>query len=187
MKLKKYEGNPILRPNKKNSWEDMCVLNPGVIYDDKTEQLVMLYRTGGDEYAHYIRLGKAVSKDGFNFRRCSDKPAMDVYPDEPDGGCLEDARIVKIDDIDYITYAARTWYPGRYWIGPERYYKEYDQVEKSLMTPHYVHTNKTVTYLAMTRDFEHFKRLGRITDSRVDNRDVMVFPELIGGKYVRIS
>lgn len=187
MQLKRFEGNPILKPNPENQWENLCVLNPGVIYDEQSKLFIMLYRAGGDEYEHYIRLGKAVSKDGFHFERTSDLPNFDVDPDDADGGCIEDPRIVKIEDIYYITYASRPWYPGRYWIGPERYYKEYDQVEKSLATPKFIHTNYTVSYLAMTRDFEHYKRLGRITDSRIDDRDVYLFPEKVNGKYVRIS
>ena len=29
MKLKKYEGNPILSPNPENYWESLVVCNPG--------------------------------------------------------------------------------------------------------------------------------------------------------------
>ena len=49
MKLKKYEGNPILSPNPKNVWEEKCVLNPAVIYDEKNEKFVMLYRAAGNK------------------------------------------------------------------------------------------------------------------------------------------
>ena len=31
MKFNKYAGNPILKPNEANAWENLCVLNPGVI------------------------------------------------------------------------------------------------------------------------------------------------------------
>ncbi|MCK7487521.1 MAG: hypothetical protein MZU97_19930 [Bacillus subtilis] len=37
--------------------------------------------------------------------------------------------------------------------------------------------NNTVTYLAITQDFKTYKKLGRMTDSRVDDRDVFLFPE----------
>ncbi len=186
-KFQKYKNNPILRPHPDHQWENLCVLNPGVIYDEANQEFVMLYRAGGDEFEHYIRLGKAVSKDGFCFTRCSDKPNFDVDVNDADGGCVEDPRIVKMDDIYYITYASRAYYPGKYWIGPEKYYAQYDQVEKSLETPRFIHKNSTVTYLAMTRDFETYKRLGRITDARKDNRDVILFPEKVNGKYVRLS
>lgn len=44
-----------------------------------------------------------------------------------------------------------------------------------------------MTHLAMSEDLIHYKKLGRITDSRVDNRDVLLFPEKIGGKFVQLS
>jgi predicted GH43/DUF377 family glycosyl hydrolase len=43
--------------------------------------------------------------------------------------------------------------------------------------------NLTTSGLAITRDFKSFLRAGRVTDPRVDNRDVMLFPEKIKGKY----
>ena len=30
MKFTKYENNPILKPNPKNQWEELCVLNPAL-------------------------------------------------------------------------------------------------------------------------------------------------------------
>ena len=34
MKLKKFEGNPILSPSEKNDWESLVTCNPGVFYDN---------------------------------------------------------------------------------------------------------------------------------------------------------
>ncbi len=42
MKLQKYVNNPILKPNPNNQWEERCVLNPAVIYDEANEEFVML-------------------------------------------------------------------------------------------------------------------------------------------------
>ena len=67
MKLKKYEKNPIIAPNPANAWENLVTCNPGVIYDDG--RFYMLYRAAGDDKEHVIRLGLAVSENGFNFRR----------------------------------------------------------------------------------------------------------------------
>ena len=47
MKFKKYEGNPILRPNPERTWESLCVLNPAVVYDEDREEFVMVYRCAG--------------------------------------------------------------------------------------------------------------------------------------------
>ena len=69
MKLKKYEKNPIIAPNPANAWENLVTCNPGVIYDDG--RFYMLYRAAGDDKEHVIRLGLAVSENGFDFRRYS--------------------------------------------------------------------------------------------------------------------
>lgn len=44
MKLTKYLQNPILKPNPDNDWEERCVLNPAVVYDESRNKFVMLYR-----------------------------------------------------------------------------------------------------------------------------------------------
>ena len=67
MKLKKYEGNPILSPNPLCDWESFCVLNPAVVYDEKQKLFVMIYRAAGGESKHIIRLGLATSEDGIHF------------------------------------------------------------------------------------------------------------------------
>ena len=72
MKLKKYEKNPIIAPNPANAWENLVTCNPGVIYDDG--RFYMLYRAAGDDKEHVIRLGLAVSENGFDFRRVGDSP-----------------------------------------------------------------------------------------------------------------
>ena len=70
MKLKKFEGNPILSPLDSNDWESLVTCNPGVVYDNGT--FYMLYRAAGNDAEHVIRLGLATSKDGFHFARVSD-------------------------------------------------------------------------------------------------------------------
>ena len=180
MKLKKYEGNPILKANPKNDWESLCVLNPAAWYEDGT--FYLLYRAAGNDKTHFIHLGLATSKDGYNFTRCFDHPVFSPDTNGSDGGCIEDPRIVKFGDTYYVTYAARAYAPGQYWA------KDW----KSTYTPpteapHFIAKNNTLTHLALTKDFINYKRLGRITDSRLDNRDVILFPEKVNGKYVLLS
>jgi len=52
VKLKRYEGNPILSPNPANGWEDLAVFNPAAWYDEDTKQVLLLYRAAeaGPEY-----------------------------------------------------------------------------------------------------------------------------------------
>lgn len=158
MKLKKYEKNPIIAPNPANAWENLVTCNPGVIYDDG--RFYMLYRAAGDDKEHVIRLGLAVSENGFDFRRVGDSPVFGPSADGPDGGCVEDPRIVKFDNEFYITYAYRAHAPGQYWTFA------HDVVrlpQCGAYAPAAMAQNLGNTGLAVTSDFRNFRRLGRLT------------------------
>lgn len=181
MKLKKYENNPILRPNPINDWESLVVCNPGVWYEDGV--FYMLYRAAGDDEKHVIQLGLATSTDGFNFKRESDKPVFSPTEEGPDSGCVEDPRIVKFDDYYYVTYAFRPYPPGQYWKF------DHDVVLRPKCGEHapvFLRENMGNTALAVTKDFRNFTRLGRITEPSLDDRDVILFPEKIDGKYAML-
>ncbi len=157
MELKRHDKNPILKPIKKNKWESGAVFNCGAVYEGGSVSL--LYRAIG-EYENYIsRLGYATSKDGVNFKR-NDKPVFEPLEEYEKWGC-EDPRITKIGNKFYITYAALSK-PVMEGGGPPR------------------------TALASTTDFIHFKRHGIITHKGADDRDVVLFPEKINGKYVML-
>ena len=179
MKLKKFEGNPIVSPNPDNPWENLVTCNPGVIYDGG--KFRMLYRAAGDDEDHVIRFGLAESEDGFHFTRVSDRPVFGPSADGPDGGCVEDPRIVKFGKFFYVTYAFRPYPPGRYWTfaHDEVRYPESDEYSPKAWAMSLGNTG-----LAMTKDFRSFQRLGRLTSPMLDDRDVILFPEKIGGKYV---
>lgn len=193
MKLTKCKINPILSPNPSNAWEERCVLNPAVIYDDKREKFVMLYRTAGNDKRHQIVFGLAESDDGVHFNRMSDEPIFRPNSNEPDGGCVEDPRLTKIGDLYYLTYAAHAYAPGQYWLEPyiegvtkpPMYLDETDV--RGEVLPFLAETNITASYLAITKDFRTYKKLGRVTEATVDDRDVVLFPQTINGKYVFIT
>ena len=193
MKLTKCEINPILSPNEANEWEGRCVLNPAVTYDEERQKFVMLYRAAGNDKRHQIVFGLAESDDGVHFERVSDEPVFRPNHDEPEGGCVEDPRITKLGDLYYITYAARAYAPGQYWLEPyiegvtkaPMFLDETDV--RGEVLPTFAKDNITVSYLAVTKDFKTYKKLGRITESAIDDRDVVLFPQTIDGKYVLIT
>lgn len=181
MRLKKFEGNPILSPLETNDWEALVTCNPGVYYDDGI--FYMLYRAAGNDEEHVIRLGLATSKDGFHFERASSEPAFTPSSDGPDSGCVEDPRIVKFDNEYYITYAYRPIAPGQYW----KY--AHDEIlvpECGSFAPTAFARNLGNTGLAVTTDFQNFRRLGRLTSPVLDDRDVILFPEKIKGQFVML-
>ncbi|MEP1779826.1 hypothetical protein [Reichenbachiella sp.] len=182
MKLKKNSENPILSPNPNNSWENLAVCNPGAWYEDG--KFYLLYRAAGDDEDHLIHFGLAVSDDGFTFKRVSDQPVFSPSSDGPDAGCVEDARIVKFDDYYYVTYAYRPFPPGQYWtMAPD----QVNVANHGQNAPAVVNKNIANTGLAITKDFKSFKRLGRMTETVLDDRDVILFPEKINGKYALLN
>ena len=182
MKFQKYVGNPILTKNSKNAWEELCVLNPAVIFNEEDQTYYMLYRAAGNDKKHLIYIGLATSKDGIHFDRCSDKPLIAPCENGADAGGIEDPRLVKIDDYYFLTYASRPFAPGQYWSDDKEYFGFQPKAGPKVLI-----YNDTETHLAVSKDLVNWKKLGRITDSRQDDRDVVIFPERINGKYYKIS
>ena len=183
MKLQRFQNEPILSPNPANAWEALVTCNPGAYYDADTKQVYMLYRASGREPGLKIHFGLAVSRDGYHFERTSSKPCFSPTTDGFDAGCVEDARIIKMGDWFYVTYAVRPYPPGPYWLPSDesrRVYKPWNWPEQF---PSIYRTNETATCLAMTKDFKTWIRAGRMTDPRVDDRDVILFPEQINGRF----
>ena len=180
MKLQRSASNPILVPQPEHPWENLVVCNPGVIHHDGMFQ--MLYRAAGDDKEHVIHLGLATSRDGIHFERQSDQPVFSPSEDGPDAGCVEDPRIAQLDGHFYITYAYRAFKPGQYWLAADN--SAYNPRDASL--PPLFGQNMTASGLLLSDDLRSFRRLGRITRSDVDDRDVILFPEKIGGRYVML-
>jgi predicted GH43/DUF377 family glycosyl hydrolase len=184
MKLARYPGNPILAPHPDHPWEDLAVFNPAAWRDETTGEIFLLYRAAesGPEYKCWFGLAK--SKDGFHFERVSDQPAFSPSIEGFDGATLQDPRVVKIGDWFYVTYAARHYPFGQFWVpgGRDRFLTPDCPPE----FPRYLRINATLTGLALTRDFKTWIRAGWLTDPNLDDRDVILFPERIGGKFVMI-
>lgn len=178
MKLTKFEGNPILSPNPANAWESLVTCNPAAWYENG--KFYLLYRAAGNDEEHHIYIGLAESDDGFHFRRVQDKPILAPTPDNFDAGTVEDPRIVRFSNEYYMTYAFRPYSPGQYW----KY--DYDQVvapSHAPEAPKCLSNNVGNSALAVSTDLRHFKKIGRLTEPSIDDRDVILFPEKIGGKY----
>ena len=146
MRLRRYQGNPILKPKVENEWESRLVFNPAAVYHNGLFHL--FYRAMGVD--NISRIGYAVSSDGFDFSRL-DKPVFIPEGRLETGGC-EDPRVIRLEDRFYMTYTA--------------YSEEGVRVA-----------------LASTVNFISWKRLGVILPD-IDNKDAVLFPEKIEGKYV---
>jgi predicted GH43/DUF377 family glycosyl hydrolase len=108
VKLERFSGNPVLKPNPKLSWQSRAVFNPAVLYEDGRVHLA--YRAMSEDNTSVI--GFASSANGFKFDEQLSAP-VNVPREEfeaklvPGGnsGC-EDPRLTRIDDTIYMLYTA---------------------------------------------------------------------------------
>lgn len=182
MKLERFAGNPILSPCPEHAWEDLAVFNPAAWYDEDKHEVLLLYRTAesGPEYKCYC--GLARSSDGYHFERVNDEPALSPSVEGFDGATIQDPRIIKMGDWFYVTYACRHYPFGQFW-NPE-VKARYVTPDAAPEFPRYLRANATLTGLAMTRDFRTWIRAGWMTDPLLDDRDVILFPEKVNGKFI---
>lgn len=170
MKIVRYKKNPILMP-RGYEWESIEVFNPAVLYVDS--RIHLFYRAVGD-YQYYIScLGHAVFDEELNLIKRYNEPCF-----KPDvklwEHSIEDARITEIEGEFYMTYViALTPIPP-------------DAVRIRYGIPK---TQRAITRVGLAKidkDFHNFNRLGIITPYDGDERDVVLFPERINGKYIAL-
>ncbi|HBG27208.1 MAG: glycosidase [Planctomycetes bacterium GWF2_41_51] len=183
MKLTRYENNPILSPNSVNAWENLVTTNPAAWYDSDIGEVKLIYRAAGDDDKHYVHLGLATSKNGYDFVRKNGKPIVSPIKDVG-AGCIEDPRVIKMDGCYYITFAFRPFAPGKYWI-PEDL-RKYSPPVLNNSYPRFLRENLSGTGLLVSPDLNEFTYAGMLTNPSFDDRDVIIFPEKIKGKYVTL-
>ena len=108
IRLNRFSGNPIIKPDPKLAWQSRAVFNPTALYEYGRVHLA--YRAMSEDNTSVI--GFASSGDGYNFE---DRPTEPMYiPREgfeaklvPGGnsGC-EDPRLTRIGETIYMLYTA---------------------------------------------------------------------------------
>lgn len=183
MKLERFEGNPIIKPVPDSWWQCAVTANPGAWYDEASKTVTMLYRASAADVEHKVYLGKAVSGDGLHFDLVGDDPAV-APSDGFDGGCVEDPRIVKFGEWYFITYASRPFPAGQYWLKTPN--EQWKPPFASEDWPLCMRESLSSSGLLVTRDFQTFYRGGRITHPMLDDRDAILLPEKIDGKFAML-
>ena len=162
-KLTRQGAGPILTPDSSLPWESEGVFNPGVVKFGA--EIYLLYRAVGERSAYISRFGLAKSQDGINFTRVAREPVFG--PRESfDRWATEDPRVTKIGNDFYITYVAVS----------KRIKKNGSWVKHSLPL-------ETSAALLKTGDFLSYENLGVISPPNSDNKDIVLFPRLINGRY----
>ncbi len=99
--MKRFEGNPILKPIPNHPWESRSVFNAAAAYADGCVHI--LYRAQGQD--GISRIGYASSADGIHIDERIPEPVFKPdIPPEVDG--CEDPRLSLIDESFYMCYTA---------------------------------------------------------------------------------
>jgi beta-1,2-mannobiose phosphorylase / 1,2-beta-oligomannan phosphorylase len=161
IRLNRFDGNPIIKPDPKLAWQSRAVFNPTALYEYGRVHLA--YRAMSEDNTSVI--GFASSGDGYNF---DDRPAEPIYtPREPfeaklvpggNSGC-EDPRLTRIGDTIYMLYTA---FNGR---------------SEPRVALTYI---KTDDFIARCWNWS---RPILISPPNVPDKDAALFPKKIQGKY----
>ena len=199
MKSYRYEKNPIIKIEdvipSSEEMEVLGVFNPGVVsYNGKTVLLVRVAEKVKDA-GNYVRVPIFDRKKGGIVILDFDKNDNSID--------FSDVRFVKTLNQKYLTSMSHiriaTSDNGidfkierEAFIKPTEWYEEFG-VEDPRITfidgEYYINysaisRNGVVTALAKTKDFKSVEKLGIVF--LADNKDVVIFPEKIGGKYVAL-
>ncbi len=162
MKLVRYDKNPVLAPTT-NWWENKAVFNCAAVRSNGNVHI--LYRAQGDDYVS--RFGHATTQNGFDISCREPDPNYESVGDEMERLGVEDPRITKIEDRYYITYTGVSMYP----------------CSEARPSPFKSVPWRCRVGLLSTKDFQTYEKHGCILPD-MDNKDVVLFPERIKGKYV---
>lgn len=157
--MKRFHGNPILKPNPKHAWESKLVFNAAAISLDNN--IHILYRAMGND--GISRLGYARSSDGFQIDERLTNPVFEPNQEIEKNGC-EDPRLTLIDNELFMTYTALT----------ERDHWQLYQIALTSI--------KASDFL--TKNWNWKERVFPFRGIR--NKDAVIFPRKINNKYVML-
>ncbi len=153
-RLQRHPANPLIVPDPASAWECLNIFNPSVILHRGLFH--MHYRAQGVDFTS--RIGYAVSVDGIHWNRLREPVLVPQTAYERKG--VEDPRVTEIDGVFYMAYCGFAPYSGK---GVE-------------------YLGSIYPSWARSENLIDWDRLGPMVQGE-DNKDHMLFPRKIGGKF----
>ena len=192
----RHPENPIIFPGLYD-WRRATVFNPGVLLDDDG-RFYLYERAAGGLRPFICALGLLSSDDGVHFTHVSDKPVFTPEMAGSEYGSVQDPRVHKMDGLYYLTFAFRpfAWSSHPTGVGvPESHETDFPGVERAPMAEINVGSgnvqggrpdNYTRSGIAVSEDRVNWRFLSWVTPADMDDRDVILFPEKINGRYAAL-
>ncbi|MCS6775071.1 MAG: hypothetical protein RMJ43_12105 [Chloroherpetonaceae bacterium] len=191
--FRRHPENPIVTPGI-YPWRMAVTFNPGVIRDDDG-RFYLYERAAGQLRPFHCSIGLLVSDDGVHFTHLSDQPVFTPAMAGSPYGSVQDPRVVRIDGRYYMTYAFRpfAWSSHPTGVGvPESHESEFPGVTRAPVDPGRPGSqnvqggrpdNNTRSGIAISTDRMHWQHLVWVSPPDLDDRDVILFPEKVGGRF----
>lgn len=179
IEVSRYKGNPIVTPGK-YAWRMAATFNPAAILENDT--FYLFERAAGSLRPFYCSIGLMQSKDGFNFVHKINTPLLTPEALGYPHGSLQDPRIVKIEGRFYLSFALRPYAYNCFPTGvgvPEYLTPDYPELKVDKDPG----ANTTRSGIAISDDLIHFDFLGFTAPPCMDDRDNILFPEKIDGRF----
>ncbi|MGF1450286.1 MAG: glycosidase [Opitutales bacterium] len=176
--FRRHPGNPIVQPGGP-AWRRAVAFNPAVIADP-AGGWALLERVAGGFRPFHCAIALQHSADGRHFSQVGDRP---VFTPEMAGsvhGSVQDPRVVALDGLFYLSFAFRpyAWASHPTGVGvPESHQVDFPGFSGNDAD------NQTRSGLAVSADLRTWRLHGWVTDPTIDDRNVILFPQKIGGRY----
>ncbi|MFC2280041.1 MAG: glycosidase [Treponema socranskii subsp. buccale] len=178
MTLVRCKENPIVVPGQ-FPWRKAAVFNPAVILHNG--EFYMIERAAGQLRPFNCYFGLQKSTDGIHFTPVQDEPVVTSSSLGFPYGSIQDPRIIKIEDTFYLTYALR---PSSYGYSPTGTGKP-DEISYDYPGEHgKPESFMTRSGIMESTDLLHFRQVSYTTPFEINDRDNVLFPEKIDGKFV---
>jgi predicted GH43/DUF377 family glycosyl hydrolase len=157
--MKRFQGNPILRPIPQHPWESKLVFNAAAIYMENN--IHILYRAMGNDGVS--RVGYAKTSDGFHIDERLPLPIFEPTLETERSGC-EDPRLTLIGDELFMAYTA---------LAEKDHWQLYQISLTSIEANDFL--NKNWIWNDRNLPFRGIR-----------NKDAVIFPRKIDNKYVML-
>ncbi len=180
LRIERHPDNPIITPGLYD-WRMATVFNPGVLYEDGRTYLYE--RAAGQLRPFICHIGLLASDDGVHFEHVRDEPVFTPAMAGSAFGSVQDPRVVRLDDAYYMTYAYRPYAWSSHPTGtgvPESFQTDFPGFSGD------PDENQTRSGIAVSHDRVNWQHFAWATARELDDRDVILFPQRIGGRYAML-
>lgn len=177
----RHPANPIVIPGDL-PWRRAVTFNPAA-WRAPDGRTWLWERAAGSLRPFGCCIGALVSADGVHFERASEEPVLTPAQLGCEHGSVQDPRVVAIDGRLLMTYAYRPYawnsYPTAIGV-PESEQAGYPGWDGDPAT------NQTRSGIAESEDGLVWRHLAWVNGPELDDRNVILFPERVGGRYLAL-